>query len=171
MKIHVIKEIKIFACRRCFNYIFILDLTPSFNKLRKDKCKMKWDTYTFWNLVRLILEIWRHIPWVQNSKSQCNVSVYIWSMATATGQRSFVHKSYVFSILQRSYPCPSIIRTVKYRPNAIDIITILHTALRKQWQKVNHGLESQYLKHPIPLSQGRAVERWFWGFLRKLTAL
>ena len=27
------------ACRRCFNYIFILDLSPGFNRLDKYNCK------------------------------------------------------------------------------------------------------------------------------------
>ena len=48
------------ACRRCSNYIFILDLTPGFNILRKDNCKTRRDTFKFWDLVRLILEIWRY---------------------------------------------------------------------------------------------------------------
>ena len=31
------------ACRRCSNYIFILDLTPGFNRLHKDNRKMRRD--------------------------------------------------------------------------------------------------------------------------------
>ena len=46
------------ACRRCFNYIFILDLTPESNTLHKDNCKTKLETFDFWYLVQLILEIW-----------------------------------------------------------------------------------------------------------------
>ena len=45
------------ACRRCSNYIFILNLTPSFNGLGKDNYKMRREAYKFWDLVRLILEI------------------------------------------------------------------------------------------------------------------
>ena len=40
------------------NYIFILDLTIGSNKLRKDMCKVKWQTLRFWNSVRLILDVW-----------------------------------------------------------------------------------------------------------------
>ena len=47
------------ACRRCSNYIFILYLTPGFNRLRKDSCKMRQETFKFWDSVRLILETWR----------------------------------------------------------------------------------------------------------------
>ena len=35
------------ACRGCPNYIFILDLTPGFNGLDKDKCKTKRETLNF----------------------------------------------------------------------------------------------------------------------------
>ena len=46
------------ACWRCSKYIFILCLTLDFNRLRKDNCKMRWETFKFWDLVRLILQIW-----------------------------------------------------------------------------------------------------------------
>ena len=51
------------ACRRCSNYIFILDLTPGFNGLGKDNYKTRRETFRFssWDLVRLILEIWRYL--------------------------------------------------------------------------------------------------------------
>ena len=42
------------ACRRCSNYIFILDLTHGFNRLGKDNCKTGRESLKFWNLVRLI---------------------------------------------------------------------------------------------------------------------
>ena len=48
------------ACRRCSNYIFIFDLTTGFSRLGKDKCKTRRETFNFWELVRLILEIWRY---------------------------------------------------------------------------------------------------------------
>ena len=44
------------ACRRCSNYIFIIYLTLGFNGLAKDNCKTRWETFEFWNLVRLILQ-------------------------------------------------------------------------------------------------------------------
>ena len=46
------------ACRRCSNYILILDWTPGFNRLRKDNCKTRRETFNFWDLVWLILEVW-----------------------------------------------------------------------------------------------------------------
>ena len=48
------------ACRRCSNYIFILDLTHGFNRFGKDNCKTTWGTFKFWNLVHLILEAWKY---------------------------------------------------------------------------------------------------------------
>ena len=36
----------------------ILDLTPGFKILHKDNCKMRWETFKFWDLVCIILEIW-----------------------------------------------------------------------------------------------------------------
>ena len=32
--------------------------TPGFNRLRKDNYKMRWETFKFWDLVQLILEVW-----------------------------------------------------------------------------------------------------------------
>ena len=49
------------ACRRCSNYIFILDFTPGFNRLGKNNCKARRETFQLWDLVRLILDIWRYI--------------------------------------------------------------------------------------------------------------
>ena len=46
------------ACRRCSNYIFILDLTPGFIGLGKDNCKTRRATFKFWDLVRFILKIY-----------------------------------------------------------------------------------------------------------------
>ena len=42
------------ACRRCSNYIFILDLTPGFIELGKDNCKTRRKTFKFGDLVHLI---------------------------------------------------------------------------------------------------------------------
>ena len=49
------------ACRRCSNYIFILNLTPGFNGLGKDNYKMRREAFKFWDLVRLKLETLRYI--------------------------------------------------------------------------------------------------------------
>ena len=42
---------------QCSNYIYILDLTPGFNRLHKDNFKTRRQTFKFGDLVRLILEI------------------------------------------------------------------------------------------------------------------
>ena len=49
------------TCWRCSNYIFILYLTAGFNRLGKDKCKTRQESVKFWDLVRPILEILRHV--------------------------------------------------------------------------------------------------------------
>ena len=53
------------ACWRCSNYIFILNFTPGFNRLHKDNCKTGRETFKFWDVVWLILEIlqyyWIHM--------------------------------------------------------------------------------------------------------------
>ena len=41
------------ACRRCSNYIFILDLTPAFSELDKDNYETRRETFKFWDLVPL----------------------------------------------------------------------------------------------------------------------
>ena len=41
---------KSIACLRCSNYIFILDLTPRFNRVRKYNCKARRETFTFCDL-------------------------------------------------------------------------------------------------------------------------
>ena len=49
------------TCRRCSNYIFILNLTPDFNGLGKDNYKMRREAFKFWDWARLILETLRYI--------------------------------------------------------------------------------------------------------------
>ena len=51
---------RVSACRRCSNYIFILDLTPGFDGLGKGNCMMRRESFKFWFWVRLKLEILRH---------------------------------------------------------------------------------------------------------------
>ena len=47
----------VIASQHCFNYIFILDLIPSSNGLGKGNCKTKRESFKFWDLVQLILEL------------------------------------------------------------------------------------------------------------------
>ena len=41
------------------NYIFVLSLTPGFNGLSEDNCKRIQETFKFWDLVWLMLEVLR----------------------------------------------------------------------------------------------------------------
>ena len=52
------------ACRRCSDYIFILDLTHGFNGMGKDNCEARLETFNLSAMVRLILGIWRLIIFV-----------------------------------------------------------------------------------------------------------
>ena len=54
------------TCPYCSTYIFILDLTPSFNGLGKDNCKTKWETSRFMGLVYFIFEVWWYVQWSAN---------------------------------------------------------------------------------------------------------
>ena len=45
-------------CRRCSNYIFIIDLAPGLHGLGKDKYNARRETFMFWELVCLILGFW-----------------------------------------------------------------------------------------------------------------
>ena len=73
------------ACRRCSNYIFILDLKPGFKGLGKDDFKTRWESFQFWDLVRLILETLRYIVFMNTfvhrntaslgSVDSCKVSI------------------------------------------------------------------------------------------------
>ena len=55
---HVCTELVVASLSHCYNCILILDLTPGSNGLVKDYCKTRQETLTFWDLVRLILEVW-----------------------------------------------------------------------------------------------------------------
>ena len=58
-----------FCCRRCSNYIIIIDLTSGFKGFGKDSRKTVRESFKCWDLVRLILETWRSgngsMPWVK----------------------------------------------------------------------------------------------------------
>ena len=48
-------------CRRCSNYIFILDLTHGPNRLGKVNSKTRPEIFKFRDLVWLMLEVWRYV--------------------------------------------------------------------------------------------------------------
>ena len=49
------------ACRRCSNYIFILDSTSGFKVFSKDSRKTVREYFMCWDLVRLILKTWQYV--------------------------------------------------------------------------------------------------------------
>ena len=65
------------ACRRCSNYVFILDLTPGFIGLGKDNCKTRRETFKFGDLVRLILDILGYMTgYYGNSPNNSHQAIY-----------------------------------------------------------------------------------------------
>ena len=66
----------------------------------------------------------------------------------------------------------AFLTTVKCRYNAVQYITILHRALRKQWQKTNQILESQQTPHfsPSRASYGMSIVRIMGRIDRIITA-
>ena len=65
------------ACRRCSNYIFILNLTPGFNGLGKYNYKMRREAFKFWDCVQLILETVRYL-YVKDCCSWCAARRQAW---------------------------------------------------------------------------------------------
>ena len=114
-------------CRRYPNYIFILDLTPGFNGLDKDNCKMRWETFKVWESVRLILEIWRYesltvpshhplwcVPksmwWIKAQGQLCKLYHSYYSMITL--DHLIVSCVHALTLRQYDYIVVSVIRTI-----------------------------------------------------------
>ena len=70
------------AWRRCSNYIFILGLTSGFKGLGKDSCNARQETFKFWDIVRLILEILRYLSsgfcFYPTASDSVNILFYLW---------------------------------------------------------------------------------------------
>ena len=98
------------ACRRCSNYIFILDLTYDFSILHKDNCTTRRQRFKFWDLVHLTLESWEQLTFVsfvipvvecpQSEQSQLNVAALVGGMLLAGGRRGVLRQSWVLQVLQ-----------------------------------------------------------------------
>ena len=104
------------ACRRCSNYIFILNLTPGSNGLGKDNCKTRWEAFIFWDWVRLILENWRYIARLRVQQlGQGNTAKTI----NALHYRPFMLRVYHWCadphkgpIRLKTFPCHGVITTL-----------------------------------------------------------
>ena len=46
---------------RCSNHIFIVAVTPDFNRMHKYNCKTRRETFTFWDLMRHMSKSWRYV--------------------------------------------------------------------------------------------------------------
>ena len=73
-KSHLCGQLNCWSLRcSCSNYIFILNWIHGFNRLDKDNWKTRRETFKFWDLVRLILPIWRCVC----SMEACNLAYQI----------------------------------------------------------------------------------------------
>ena len=64
-----------FVRSSCSNYIFILDLTPGSNGLGRDNCKTRRESFKFWGLVRLSLEVWQQSKSSAHSTDTPNITI------------------------------------------------------------------------------------------------
>ena len=71
-------------------YIFILNLTLGFNGLGKDSCKTRWETFKFWDLMWLILEIWQCVKRDSNLPQSLLLQINPVYMDTACGLHNYL---------------------------------------------------------------------------------
>ena len=76
------------ACRRCPNYIFILDLITGFNGLGKGNCKMRRELSNFCDLLRRILEI-RWYIWMLFCE-------YVWHVVVELRRLNFMYAWWIW---------------------------------------------------------------------------
>ena len=95
------------VCRRCFNYIFILNLTPGFNGLGKDNYKMRRKAFKFWDLARLILETLQYsllYSWVCQI-NVCNVRVAYCDHNYIASTEGYLQGMYIDYNTEHKYSC------------------------------------------------------------------
>ena len=75
---------------------FILNLTSGFNGLGKENCKMRQETFKFWDLVRFILKTLRYIPQYLWGVFTSALDTFVWHTSPcmlndSTQRRHWVH--------------------------------------------------------------------------------
>ena len=68
--------------RRCSKYIFILDITPGFNRLGNNNGTTGRETLKLWDLLRLLLGVWRYLRTARHSSIIINGGCDIYSCGT-----------------------------------------------------------------------------------------
>ena len=144
----------------CSNYIFILDLTPGLNELGKDNCKTRQETFKFWDLVQLILDILRY---VEHSLHHChhisdhhclstintNHSPYHQHTITLPSYHHIVTDHHLSSIINTS-PLKALSSSHHHHPfyhNAITdhrLLTIINTSLLTTFNN-HHTINDHHL--------------------------
>ena len=108
------------ACRRCSNYIFILDLALGFNMLHKDKCQAKPETFQFGIWCALYYRFYGTY-WLQCHKFISNSFFIIYEL-----KRVMVHSViYIYMFLTQSYSCVLIYISCRLCYSYERIISIL----------------------------------------------
>ena len=80
----VVGALPVGAAPTMFSYL-TLHLTPGFNGLGRDNCKMRWETFKCWDLVWLILDVWQYI--------------FHWNMKPWLLQKSIITEGYTIAVL------------------------------------------------------------------------
>ena len=111
----------------------MLHLTPGFDRLRKDNCKTRRETFKFWNLVQLILEISWYIAHLVRICNQCHRLVYCFKIILLHVYRSTLNIG-----CQPNEPLASLIWT---NDDKFTDAFIHHLAPMSSWQwNIKHSL-------------------------------
>ena len=97
------------ACRRCSNYIFILDSTPGFIGLGRDNFKTRWESFKFWDLVPLVLEILQY----NLLCVRCVLYSRVWSASIGVTRTGAVRKRR--PVWTASYTCSNSSQNIRNR--------------------------------------------------------
>ena len=89
-----------YASRCCSNYIFIIYLTTGFNWMCKGTCKTGRETFRFWNLMRLILQVWRYLLLLQQTPVPvCGTNPANWFRFRLHNNRTQVSLTWEFRLI------------------------------------------------------------------------
>ena len=155
------------ACRRCSNYIFILDLTCGFKGLAKDNCKTRRKTYKFGDFVRLtvfttvmylenaspvaLIHMWYISIWIPSWKDT-HAHHYIWILMLTVWTYWRLYKmGDLFTNDQNGFSCVYFVSNfIKACFPKVRVTIIQH------WLKWKHGVEQARGSH-LGLTNGDPI--------------
>ena len=97
------------VCRRCSNYIFILQWTLGFNLWDKDNCKPRWETLKFWDLAHL-----RNVMVVYNQLKSAMKRVGVMTSSCIWNIFLFIFRSYLTEYIKTTYVCSKAWRSIRF---------------------------------------------------------